>query len=167
MADSTKQTVDIEQSLTEWLTGAERVVVAGIGNPFRRDDFVGVKMVRNLQNKVSKHVFLIEAETIPESFMQQITDFKPTHILLVDAAIINKEAGTAQLAETKQLMRTTSISTHTLPLRIFCDYLTQTTGAEIALLVIQPQDTSFGEGLTPKLKQTANNLAATLHKLLP
>ncbi len=167
MADSTKQTVDIEQSLTEWFTRAERVVVAGIGNPFRRDDFVGVKIVRNLQNKVSKHVFLIEAETIPESFMQQIIDFKPTHILLVDAAIINKEAGIAQLAETKQLMRTTSISTHTLPLRIFCDYLTQSTGAEIALLVIQPQDTSFGEGLTPKLKQTANNLAATLHKLFP
>ncbi len=167
MADSTKQTVDIEQSLTEWLTGAERVVVAGIGNPFRRDDFIGVKIVRNLQNKISKHVFLIEAETIPESFMQQITDFKPTHILLVDAAIINKEAGTAKLAETKQLMRTTSISTHTLPLRIFCDYLTQTTGAEIALLVIQPQDTSFGEGLTPKLQQTVNNLVATLHKVLP
>jgi len=167
MADSEEQTVDIEHSLTEWLTGAERVVVAGIGNPFRRDDFVGVEIVRNLQNKVSDSVFLIEAETIPESFMQPITDFKPSHILLVDAAILNKTAGTAQLAETKQLMRTTSISTHTLPLRIFCDYLTQTTGAEIALLVIQPQDTSFGEGLTPKLKQAANNLAATLHKLLP
>ncbi|PVX23190.1 MAG: hypothetical protein CW716_12660 [Candidatus Bathyarchaeum sp.] len=167
MADSTEQTVDIQQSLTEWLTGAKRVVVAGIGNPFRRDDFVGVEIVRNLKNKVSDAVFIIEAETIPESYMQQITDFKPTHILLVDAAIINKEAGTAQLAKTKQLMRTTSISTHTLPLRIFCDYLTQTTGAEIALLVIQPQDTSFGEGLTPKLKQAATNLATTLQKLLP
>jgi hydrogenase 3 maturation protease len=167
MANSEEQTVDIKQSLKEWLTVAERVVVAGIGNPFRRDDFIGVKIVRNLQNKVSKHVFLIEAETIPESFMQQITNFKPTHILLVDAAIINKEAGTAQLAETKQLMRTTSVSTHTLPLRIFCDYLTQTTGAEIALLVIQPQDTSFGEGLTPKLKQAAKNLTTTLQKLLP
>ena len=167
MADSTGQTVDIKHSLTEWLTGAKKVVVAGIGNPFRRDDFVGVEIVRNLKNKVSDAVFLIEAETIPESYMQQITDFKPTHILLVDAAIISKEAGTAQLAETKQLMRTTSISTHTLPLRIFCDYITQTTGAEIALLVIQPQDTSFGEGLTPKLKQAAKNLAVTLQEVLP
>jgi hydrogenase 3 maturation protease len=167
MAGSEEQTVDIEQSLKEWLTGAERVVVAGIGNPFRRDDFVGVEIVRKLQSKVSEQVFLIEAETIPESFMQQITDFKPTHILLVDAAIINKEPGTPQLAETKQLMRTTSISTHTLPLRIFCDYLTKTTGAKIALLVIQPQDTRFGEGLTPKLKQTAKNLANNLLKILP
>ena len=167
MADSEKQAVDTESSLKEWLTGAERVVVAGIGNPFRRDDFVGVKTVRHLKKKVAEHVFLIEAETIPESFMQQITDFKPTHILLIDAAIINQEAGTPQLVDTKQLLRKTSISTHTLPLRIFCDYLTETTGAKIALLAIQPRDTSFGEGLTPQLKQAAKKLAATLLKLLP
>ena len=167
MADSEEKTVDIKSSLRAWFTGAERVVVAGIGNPFRRDDFVGVEIVRNLKNRVSDAVFLIEAETVPESFMQEITDFEPTHILLVDAAMINKEAGVAQLAETKQLMRTTSISTHTLPLRVFCDYLKKTIGAEIALLVIQPKDTSFGEGLTKKLKETAANLVDTLQKLLP
>ena len=167
MTGSEEQAVDIEAELKEWFSDAERVVVAGIGNPFRRDDFVGVETVKKLQNRVSEQVFLIEAETVPESFMQQITDFKPTHILLVDAAIINKEAGTPQLADTKQLMRKTSISTHTLPLRIFCDYLTETTGAKISLLVIQPMDTSFGEGLTPKLKETAKNLANILLKLLP
>ena len=167
MADSGEQTVDIESSLMDWFSGAENVVVAGIGNPFRRDDFVGIEIVRNLQNKVSDSVFLIEAETVPESFMQQIANFKPTHILLVDAGIINKEPGTPQLADPTQLIRKTSISTHTLPLRIFCDYLTQTTAAKIALLIIQPQDTSFGEGLTLKLKETAANLTKQLQKLLP
>ena len=167
MAGSKEQAVDIESSLKDWFSGAEKVVVAGIGNPFRRDDFVGVKIVRSLKGKVSNHVYLIEAETIPESYMQQIVAFKPSHILLVDAGIINKPAGTAQLADPTQLIRKTSISTHTLPLRIFCDYLTQTTAAKIALLIIQPQDASFGEGLTPKLKQTAKNLANQLQKLLP
>ena len=50
MAGSEEQTVGIESSLKDWFSGAERVVVAGIGNPFRRDDFVGVDIVRNLQN---------------------------------------------------------------------------------------------------------------------
>ena len=167
MAGSEEQKVDIESSLKEWFSGAERVVIAGIGNPFRRDDFVGVETVRNLQNKVSESVFLIEAETVPENFMQQIANFKPTHILLVDAGIINKEAGASQLADPTQLMRKTSISTHTLPLRIFCDYLTETTGAKISLLVIQPKDTSFGEGLTPKLRETATNLTNLLLNFLP
>jgi hydrogenase 3 maturation protease len=167
MADSGEQNVDIESSLKEWFSGAKKVVVAGVGNPFRMDDFVGVKIVRNLKGKVSNHVYLIEAETIPESYMQQIVAFKPTHILLVDAGIINKPAGTTQLADPTQLIRKTSISTHTLPLRVFCDYLTQTTAAKIALLIIQPADASFGEGLTPQIKQTAKTLAKQLQKLLP
>ena len=167
MAGSGEQNVDIESSLMDWFSGAENVVVAGIGNSFRRDDFVGVEIVRKLQNKVSDSVYLIEAETIPESYMQQIADFKPTHILLVDTGIINREPGTSQLADPTQLIRKTSISTHTLPLRIFCDYLTQTTAAKIGLLIIQPMDTSFGEGLTPKLKQTAKTLTNLLQKLLP
>ena len=161
------QTDDIEQSLVDWFSGAKKVVIAGIGNLFRKDDNVGVEIVKNLQDKVSNSVYLIEAETIPESYMQQIADFKPTHILLVDAGLINKPAGTTTMVDPTQLIRKTSISTHTLPLRIFCDFLIQTTQAKIALLIIQPQDTSFGEGLTPKLKQTAKNMANLLETLLP
>jgi hydrogenase 3 maturation protease len=167
MTDSEKQTAVIESSLKNWFYGAKKVVIAGIGNPFRKDDFIGVEIVRNLKGKVSKNVYLIEAETIPESYMQQIATFNPSHILLVDAGIINKPAGIAQFIDPTQLMRKTSISTHTLPLRIFCDYLTQTTGAKIALLIIQPMDASFGEGLTPKMKQAAKNLTNLLQKLLP
>jgi len=167
MAVSGEQTGGIESSLKDWFSGAEKVVIAGIGNPFRGDDFVGVEIVRNLKNNISKSVYLIEAETIPENYIEQITKFKPTHILLVDAGIINRKPGTSLLAKSKQLMRKTSISTHTLPLRIFCSYLTQTTTAKIALLLIQPKDTSFGEGLTPTLKKTAKNLANLLHALLP
>jgi hydrogenase maturation protease len=75
------------QDLKNWLNGAKKTVIAGIGNPIREDDFVGVKIVQNLQDRVSKKVFLIECETVPENFVQQIIDFGPTHILLIDAAI--------------------------------------------------------------------------------
>ncbi len=167
MADFEEQTFEIESSLKDWFSEAEKVVVAGIGNPFRKDDFIGVEVVRNLKGKVSKKVYLIEAETIPESYMQQIVAFKPSHILLVDAGMINKPAGSTQFAEPAQLVRKPSISTHTLPLHIFCDYLTKTTNAKIGLLIIQPMDASFGEGLTPKLKQKAKNLTKLLQKMLP
>ena len=162
-----EQSVETKPILRKWIAGAERVVVAGIGNPFRRDDFVGVEVVRKLQNKVSEAVFLIEAETIPESYIQKIITFNPTHILLIDAGIINQKPGTLHLADTKELTRKSSISTHTLPLRIFCDYLIQSTHAKISILAIQPQDTSFGEGLTPRVKQTASGLANILQRILP
>ena len=167
MADSEEQKVDIKSSLKKWFSGAKRVVVAGIGNPFRRDDFVGVEIIRNLQNTVSGSVYLIEAETVPESYIEPITKFNPTHILLIDAGLLNLKSGSSRLVDPSELAKYVAISTHLLPLRIFCDYLAETTDAKVSLLVVQPEDTSFGEGLTPKLRETSKKLTDLLLKLLP
>ena len=167
MVSSKIKTNDIENNLKSWLSNAQRVVIAGIGNPLRRDDFVGVEIVRNLQNKVSQFVYLIECEMVPESFIEPITEFKPTHILIIDAALLNLNPGSSKLIDPSQMMKQSAISTHALPLRIFCEYLAKTTGAKIALLVIQPKDTSFGEGLTSKLRETATNLTNLLSRVLP
>jgi hydrogenase 3 maturation protease len=162
-----KKNKKIDQLLSDWFFGSKKVVIAGIGNPFRRDDFIGVEIVRNLHNKVSESVLLIEAETIPESYLQQIEDFKPSHILLVDAGLVNESPGKSKLINPIELIRKTSISTHTLPLRIFCEYLKQSTIAKIGLLIIQPLDTNFGEGLTSKLNNTAVRISNLISKLLP
>ena len=157
---------NVEADLKNWLSNAQKVVIAGIGNPLRKDDFVGVEIVRDLQNRVSRAVYLIECETVPESFIEPITEFKPTHILIIDAATLNLKPGSSKLIEPDQMAKHPAVSTHALPLRIFCEYLAKTTGAKIALLVIQPKDTSFGEGLTSKLRETATNLTNLLLKLL-
>jgi hydrogenase 3 maturation protease len=158
---------EIATELKKWLAGAEKVVVAGIGNPIRMDDCVGVKIVQELQGKVSEKVFLIECETVPESFIQQITEFGPTHILLIDAAIIGLKPGEPRLVETSSLTKTPTFSTHTLPLRIFCEYLGKTTNAQIGLLLIQPETTEFGEGLTQQLAASAMHVTQILQRLLP
>ena len=157
---------DIKTELEKWLAGAEKVVVAGIGNPIRMDDFVGVKIVQELQGKVSEKVFLIECESVPESFIQQIVDFSPTHLLLIDAAILRLKPGESRLVMPERLASLPAFSTHMLPLRIFCEYLTKTTGTKIALLLIQPRETDFGEGLSPELRVLAMKLAKTLAAIL-
>jgi hydrogenase 3 maturation protease len=167
MAGSKNKKNDIEVDLKNWLSNAQKVVVAGIGNPLRKDDFVGIEIVRNLRNRVSQFVYLIECETVPESFIEPITEFKPTHILLIDAAMLNLNPGSSKLIEPSQMMKHPAISTHALPLRIFCEYLAKTTDAKIALLVIQPKDTDFGEGLTSKLRETAATLTNLLSRVLP
>ncbi len=167
MTDSENKKYKIEIDLKNWLSSAQKVVIAGIGNPLRKDDFVGVEIVRNLQNKVSKSVYLIECETVPESFIEPMTEFKPTHILIIDAAMLNLKPGASKLIEPSQMVKHPVISTHALPLRIFCEYLAKTTGAKITLLVIQPKDTSFGEGLTSKLIEAAATMTNLLSKFLP
>jgi hydrogenase 3 maturation protease len=157
---------DVKEELKKWLLNTERVVIAGIGNPIRMDDFVGVKIVQDLRGKVSDRVFLIECETVPESFIQQIVDFNPTHILLIDAAILGLKPGQSRIVNPEQLTSLSAFSTHMLPLRIFCEYLTKTTKAKIALLLIEPRKADFGEGLTPEIEASAKEITETLHKLL-
>jgi len=167
MVGSEEKKVDVEGALKIWFSVARRVVIVGIGNPFRKDDFFGVEIVRNLQNRVSKSVYLIEGETVPENFIDSITRFSPTHILVIDAGLLKLNPGSSRLIDHNQLTNQFTISTHLLPLRVLCDYLVETTGAKLSLLVIQPEDTSFGEGLTPKLQETATNLTYILLKFLP
>jgi len=156
----------IEKKIADWFSDAKKVVVAGIGNPIRRDDFVGMKIVQDLQGAVPKNVSLIECETVPEGFMQEIVDIKPSHVLLVDAAILGLKPGEMRLVFPEQVMDFPAITTHMLPLRIFCEYIAKMAKAKIALLLIEPEDTEFGEGLTPRIQVTAEKVAVMLRRLL-
>lgn len=157
---------DLEKELSEWFRDAGRVVIVGIGNSIRMDDFVGMKIVQDLRGKVdSERVMLIEAETIPENFMQEITEFRPTHVLIADAALIGSEAGEARLMKPEQLTDFPAFSTHMLPLRIFCDYL-KTLEAKVGLLLIKPEKTDFGEGMTSRLEIASRTIHRLLVKLL-
>jgi hydrogenase 3 maturation protease len=157
---------DIKKELKKWLSDAVRVVIAGIGNPIRMDDFVGVKIVQDLRGKVSDNVLLIECETVPESFIQRIIDFNPTHVLLIDAAILGSKPGESRLINPEQLTGYPAFSTHMLPLRIFCEYLAKTTRASIALLLIEPKQADFGEGLTSEINASAQNIVNALLEAL-
>jgi len=156
----------IQDALEKWFTDADRVVIAGIGNPIRRDDFVGVKLVQDLKGKISDEVRLLECETVPESYMQEIVDINPSHVLLIDAAILGLKPGETRLVFPEQITDFPAITTHVLPLRIFCEYITRMTEAKIALLLIEPEDTEFGEDLTPTVQAAAENVVAVLRKLL-
>ena len=156
-----------EKKLREWLSKAERVVIAGVGNPIRMDDFIGVKIIRDLQGKVSEKVLLIECETVPESFLQQIIDFKPSHVLILDAAVMGLEPGEYRFVKPEHLRVFPAISTHMLPLRVFCEYLANTTKVRVALLLIEPKETDFGERLSPEVAAAGKQIADLLLALLP
>jgi hydrogenase 3 maturation protease len=163
----TKGECDLERELLEWFRGAGRVVVVGVGNPIRMDDFVGVKIVWDLKGKVdSDRVMLIEAETIPENHMQGIIDYKPTHILIIDAAKMGLRPGETRLIKPEQLTAFPAFTTHMLPLRIFCEYLARSKRIKIALLLIEPKQSDFGEGLTPEVRFSEQYVVSVLYNTL-
>ena len=157
--------IAIEEHLKTWFANKTKVAIAGIGNPIRTDDYVGLKIVEQLKGKVPETVLLLEAETIPESYLSNIEDFKPSHVLLIDAANLGLKPGQARLVDPEAIANYDAVTTHILPLRIFCEYVKQATGAKIALLLIEPKSMEFGEGLTPQVETTTQNLIKTLTKL--
>ena len=162
-----EHTRNMEDELRTWLDDATIVVVAGIGNAIRSDDYVGVRIVEDLRGKVSEAVRLIECETVPESFVDEIVAIKPSHVLLIDAAMLGLIPGTVHLYDAEEVMNVPTISTHTLPLRVFCDYVRTLTGAKIALLLIEPKNVDFGEGLTLDVEGAATRVEIALLDNLP
>jgi hydrogenase 3 maturation protease len=162
----TKDKYSIQNALKKWFADAERIVVAGIGNPIRTDDFAGMKIVQELKGKVSEKVHLLECETVPESFLEPIVEFNPTHVLLIDAAFLGLKPGEVRLINPERIADFPAVTTHMLPLRIFCEYITKMTEAKIALLLIEPKNTEFGEDLTPEVQTAAEKIASILQKTL-
>ena len=66
----------------------------------------------------------------------------------------------------KQLQNYSAITTHLLPLRVFCEFVKQATGAKIGLLLIEPTSMEFGEGLTAEVESAATQLTEIVAKLL-
>jgi hydrogenase 3 maturation protease len=158
---------ETEGELRKWLAGSASVVVAGIGNTIRCDDGVGITILQALQGKVSQKVTLIECETVPEAFVDDIVAIRPSHVLLVDAAMIGLEPGEMRLCAASEVTDAAVVSSHALPLKVFCEYIIQLTGAKITLLLIQPKDTGFGEQMSSELEVAAAVAAGILQRALP
>ena len=156
----------VEQDLKNWFADAKKTVLAGIGNPIRSDDYVGLKIVENLRGKVPETVCLLECETVPENYLSEIEKFKPTHVLLIDAAFLELKPGEASLVDAERMMDYSAISTHALPLKIFCEHLKKATNAKIGLLLIEPKNMEFGEGLSFEVEAQAKRLTKLLLELL-
>jgi hydrogenase 3 maturation protease len=157
---------EVEKELKNWLADANKVVVAGIGNPIRTDDYVGLKIVENLKGKLPATILLLEAETVPESYLLDIEEFHPSHVLLIDAAFLGLTPGDASLMDAEKIADSSAVTTHLLPLRVFCEYVKQATGAKIAVLLVEPKSMEFGEGLTPEVQGAAERLTKLLACLL-
>lgn len=156
----------IMEKLREWLFGDKRVVIIGLGNPILTDDSVGVKVIQDLQNRVPENVLLIECETTPENYLQEIINFKPTHVLIIDAAMLNLKPGEIVLLGPEDLKINSAFSTHFLPISLFCEHIERTSNAKIKLLLIQPKEISFGEELSPEVASSKEKIVKVLLSLL-
>jgi hydrogenase 3 maturation protease len=155
---------DLEKELLDFLSGADKVAILGVGNDLRTDDGLGLYIVSNL--KIDHPNVLIEnVGSVPEAFARPIAEFGATRVIMVDAADMMKPPGHIELV-TKNRIGGIAISTHRMPLSFLMAYLEQQTGGESLLLGVQPKSIQFGEGLTPEIEVTARKIISSLEHVL-
>ena len=147
--------------IADWLKGFQKLAVLGIGNPLRGDDAIGVEILKRLKGRVPRNVALFDCEMVPENFLSEIERFRPTHVLMIDAAQLDLEPGEARLIPTEKITGV-ALSTHTLPLSLTAEILRGDIGARVVLLGVKPERTEFGEGLSPRLQKASEEIAAII-----
>jgi hydrogenase maturation protease len=147
----------LKDQLTEFIKG--RVCLLGIGNRYWHDDGVGSLIAEAMES--CQGLDVVDAGFIPENHLETVACKNPGSILMVDATDFGAEPGQARLLYPDNVTYS-GISTHAGSLRMLAKYLYARTQAPIALLAIQPADTSAGEGLSPVVSNTLEGLVETL-----
>ena len=145
--------------------GENRVVLVGVGNPMRADDGVGSKIIELLQKRLLENVMIINAETVPEAFTGKVEKYKPTHVMLIDAANFRGQVGEARLITGAQIGGQ-ALSTHSLPLSLFISYIEKSIDVPVILLGIQPKTIDFDMPMSREIEEAAVSIADTLIRIL-
>jgi hydrogenase 3 maturation protease len=156
--------------LKKKLHNARRVAVLGIGSELRGDDVAGLLAAQQIEKAIRGKTALPEVrvfigETAPENLTGEIKKFQPTHLIIIDAAELNKKPGHIEIME-PETIGGTSFCTHSLPLKIIIGYLLESFKFQAIIIGIQPKTLTFGAQATKEVVAAAKHLAKTITKLL-
>jgi hydrogenase 3 maturation protease len=155
--------MNFKESLDKALDGAKKVVVVGIGNELNGDDGFGVHAAKKLGN--SGKLISIQAHTVPENFITKIAAEKPSHVIFLDAAILDAAPGTLCLLETGDLARVATI-THRIPLSKIIERLVSIHNCSVFIIGLQPKSMEVGSDLSPDVQAAVDKLVGIFNKSL-
>jgi hydrogenase maturation protease len=141
-----------------------RLVVVGVGNPWRADDGAGCRVAARL--RAGGRVATLDAEEIPESFLGDILDRRPDSVAFVDAVDFGAPPGAVALLD-RQLLERYPSTTHRPSLSLLMELVATSTGADVFVLAIQPRRVDLFGPMTAEVAVTADALAAMIEEALP
>jgi hydrogenase maturation protease len=150
------------------LSKPKKILIAGAGNPIRRDDGVGpyvISQIKHMSHDNKRHIIkYIDVGTDGLVLFDMMQHY--THALLVDAVHMNSSPGTIKVftpEDAKINIYDDSLSTHTLGLATLIHLLEQfNIKTSLKIIGIQPEDISLGEGLTQTIQTKLNKLLHTV-----
>ncbi|MHA1728366.1 MAG: hydrogenase maturation protease [Promethearchaeota archaeon] len=116
---------ETKTELKKILQSFHKILVLGIGEVNMRDDGFGpyITVFFTSNKESNERVHFINGKTTPEIRKQEIIQFKPDLMLLIDTCKSGDAPGTLILAKESELVNYLPISSHTLPVQIFIKVL--------------------------------------------
>ena len=107
------------------------------------------------------NTFFINGGSVPENFTGLIKKINPSHIILIDATLMNREAGEINIVDKENIVDI-SISTHSMSLAYLIKYLQLEKEYDILFIGIEPEKMDLSFELSPKIKNSSNMLIKLL-----
>ena len=155
--------MSFESELKEFIKDYEKLILLGVGNILKKDDGAGPYIISKLEEK--ENILLIDGQTMPENFTGLIRKANPSHLLIIDACLMNEEPGTIKLVNREDFVNI-GISTHSMSLNYFVKYLERDLPVKVVNICIQPESMDFGEDLTLKVYNNCNEFINLMKEIL-
>ena len=165
---------EIRQEIDLFLEDCSCLIVLGIGNDIRGDDGLGPYIIHQLtdlkesysddfdESKIDlSNIHLINGGSVPENFTGLIKRIDPSHIIVVDATLMNEEAGFIKIVN-KEDISNISVSTHSMSLSYLIKYLEQEIDFKLIFVGIQPEIMDLTFELSEVVKDSSDELVDLL-----
>ena len=133
----------------------KRTVILGVGNILQGDDAVGPSLVDLLHGRVE--ATLINAGEVPENYLSSIKAAQPEVVVIVVGLELGAEPGCMVVLDADRL-RAIGNFTRNPGLAFLAVMIQDGTGAEVLLIGVQPESTTFASGLSTPVHQTLQTL---------
>lgn len=159
--------MSLKSQLNDFLKDYDKLIVLGVGNELKSDDGVGPFIIKKLQfeNIENENIIFIDGKTVPENFTGKIRKEKPTHLIIVDACLMDEEPGTMKIVN-KYDFASIGISTHSMSLSFFVRYLERDTEFRIIFVGIEPESMDYADNPTAKVAKAADEFVNILKEII-
>ena len=154
--------------LDNFLADCGKLIILGVGNELKCDDGVGPYIIKKLKEENIEDpnkLLFIDAQTVPENFTGKIRKEKPTHVIIVDACLMDGEPGDMKIVDEHDFANI-GISTHSMSLSFFVRYLEKGTDFKIIFVGIEPKSMDYADKPTPKVEDAANDFVNILKEII-
>lgn len=143
----------------------KKIIVIGIGNPLRSDQWIGCYATRLLEKELDQKSvrFLVAGTRFRQ--IEEIAKFDPTNIFILTAFNLKKKPGEIRIIDPRRVQDLLS-EEYEPNLAACIKKLKQRTRAIIRIIGIQPKQTEYGKELSDEVKGSVPKIKKELREFL-